>query len=247
MVRDNWDWENIKGEPLGGWSGQGRNLPPSRFSRRMLWQGLIAGLLLLAITVVFRLDSPFAKPIQTGLRYYLTAPSADYTMAVAETIRTGLWLDSYDRWVFHSLMPEEHGVVPVINEVEQSEMMLPLSGKIYRPYGWMIGPDNQKYFHYGIDIQSLNGTEVHAALTGKVIRVGKDPILGNVIEIDHGKGLITVYGTLEHFKVKRGQTVEKGEIIGNIGNTEGPLLHFEIRKNGQAVDPTDYLNLPSKI
>lgn len=246
-VRDNWDWEEIKGAPLGsGWPGPGRPLPPPRFPRRMLRQGIIAGLLWLALTFVFRLDGPIVQPLQVGLRHYLADPAADYTPAIAGLVRSGMWLDAYDRWVFHSFKPGP-GAVPATATTDLGAMAVPVSGDVSLPYGPMSAADGQQYFHNGIDIQAPGGSTVRAALAGRVIRVGEDPVLGKVVEIDHGRGLLTIYGTLGQAKVSQGQTVEKGEVIATLASGKVARLHFEIRQDGRPVDPAIVLAAPGKV
>jgi len=244
-VRDSWDWEEVKGAPLGGWAGPGRTVPPSRFRRRWLRQGIIAGLLWLAITILFRLDGPVVQPLQMGLRHYLADPAADFTPAVAQLVRSGMWLDAYDRWVFHFFKPGAEAV-PVTAGQALPAMAVPLSGDISRPYGWMVA-DGQQYFHNGIDIQAPGGSTVRAALAGKVIRTGEDPVLGLVVEIDHGRGLVTVYGTLGQVKVSQGQAVEKGNVIATLAQGPVAQLHFEVRQDGRPVDPTALLTPPGKM
>ncbi|BCV20468.1 M23 family metallopeptidase [Moorella sp. Hama-1] len=245
-MRDNWDWEDIKGEPLGGWSGPGRSLPPSRLPRRWLRQAVIAGLLWLGITMLFRLDAPGARQLQVGLRHYLADPAADYTAVVAGVVRSGMWMDAYDRWVFHALKPGD-SALPVTANPARPVMALPLSGKISRPYGQVGTGSEQQYFHNGIDIQAPGGTAVRAALDGRVVRVGQDPLLGQVVEIDHGRGLTTVYGTLGKVQVTRDQEVSRGSVIATLAGGKTAQLHFEVRQDGRAVDPGPYLENPAQI
>lgn len=244
-MRDNWDWEEIKGKPLG-WSGQERHLPSFRIPGNLLRQSIYTILLWLVITIIFWVDFPGTRPLQTGLRHYLTSPAADYTEAVADMARSGLWLDSYDRWVFHFFSNQGPGV-PVVSGQEQPAISLPLSGSISRPYGLVLSEEGQEYYHNGIDILAPGGTEVRAALTGRVIRNGIDPVIGRVVEIDHGQGLVTVYGTLGEVIVESGQLVEKGAVIAYLAEAKTAQLHFEVRRNGQPVDPTQFLALPANI
>ncbi|OIQ08602.1 stage II sporulation protein Q [Moorella thermoacetica] len=244
-MRDNWDWEEIKGEPLGGWSGPARTLPPSRYPRRWLRQAVVAGLLWLGITLLFRLEGPGVQQLQVGLRHYLADPTADYTAVVASAVRSGMWMDAYDRWVFHTLK-NPAAAVPTTANPSRVVMALPLSGQITRPYG-RLEEDNQQYFHNGIDIRADGETAVRAALDGRVVRVGEDPVLGLVVEIDHGQGLVTVYGTLGQVKVTRGQEVSRGTVIATLTAGRSARLHFEVRQDGQAVDPAPYLGAQDKI
>ena len=100
-------------------------------------------------------------------------------------------------------------------------------------------------FHYGIDIEAKYGTEVIATAGGKVIKASWDGKgYGNLIEIDHGGGYQSRYAHLKDFNVKNGDTVIKGQTIGHVGNSgisTGPHLHFEIRSNGETVNPMTYL------
>jgi murein DD-endopeptidase MepM/ murein hydrolase activator NlpD len=99
-------------------------------------------------------------------------------------------------------------------------------------------------FHSGIDFASPYGTSVLAAGSGKIIFVGQISGYGNAVEIDHGNGLVTLYGHLSAFLVKEGQTVKTGTPIARVGSTgrsTGPHLHFEVRRSDDPVDPQGYL------
>ena len=94
----------------------------------------------------------------------------------------------------------------------------------------------------------MTGDPVVAAEAGTVVLAGAAPAgysgYGNVVMIDHGGGLATAYGHQSRIAVSVGQSVAQGEIIGYVGSTghsTGPHLHFEVRVNGQAVDPLGYL------
>jgi murein DD-endopeptidase MepM/ murein hydrolase activator NlpD len=98
--------------------------------------------------------------------------------------------------------------------------------------------------HHGIDIGAPEGTIVEATRKGEVSSVGWSDIYGNVIIVDHGSGMQSLYAHLSGLSVKAGYPVIAGTKIGNCGNTgksTGPHLHFEIRKNGTTVDPMSYL------
>ncbi len=102
--------------------------------------------------------------------------------------------------------------------------------------------------HDGIDLTAPTGTPVYAAGNGKVIRVDHNRSrrgYGNLVIIDHGfDGLETRYAHLNSINVKRGDTVVRGQQIGTVGNTglsTGPHLHYEIRKNGVAMNPLYYI------
>ncbi|MDH3268480.1 MAG: M23 family metallopeptidase [Ignavibacteria bacterium] len=98
-------------------------------------------------------------------------------------------------------------------------------------------------FHEGIDINCDYGTEVHCSGEGKVIAVERRAGFGLVVEIDHGFGYSTIYAHLSKAKVKKGNSVTRGQIIaksGNSGLSTGPHLHYEVRHDGIPIDPTDF-------
>ena len=105
-------------------------------------------------------------------------------------------------------------------------------------------------FHPGIDFPWPTGTTVMAAGDGKVVYVGQINGYGNVIDIDHGGGIVTRYGHLSGFIATQGEIVHTGTPIGRVGSTgrsTGPHLHFEVRRNDQPVDPTVYLALGRRL
>ncbi len=99
-------------------------------------------------------------------------------------------------------------------------------------------------FHKGVDIGSPDGTPVHAPADGHVVKAGMGNGYGREIEIDHGNGIVTVYGHLQGWNVTAGQNVVKGEVIGFVGHsgrTTGSHLHYEVQVRGAAVNPHKYL------
>ncbi|MCD8384448.1 MAG: peptidoglycan DD-metalloendopeptidase family protein [Clostridiales bacterium] len=102
--------------------------------------------------------------------------------------------------------------------------------------------------HNGVDLAAQVGEEVYAALDGEVLSVENDPLLGTVITLNHGDGLMTIYGNLsEEVAVRQGDKVSAGQVIGTVGETaagetnEGGWLHFAVKKDGVLVDPIEYL------
>ena len=98
--------------------------------------------------------------------------------------------------------------------------------------------------HNGIDLGGDTGDRVRAARSGEVILAGEKGGFGNTIVIYHGLGYSTLYAHLSRIEVSVGQQVQSGGRIGAIGSTgwsTGPHLHFELRIDGRAVDPTPYL------
>lgn len=120
-----------------------------------------------------------------------------------------------------------------------SRFIWPTRGEISSPFGWRWGR-----LHAGLDLANDIGTHVMAARAGRVIWAGWRGGYGYTVMIDHGSGYVSLYGHLDDYFVERGQYVRAGQRIasmGNTGNSTGPHLHFEIRKDGQAVDPMGLL------
>jgi murein DD-endopeptidase MepM/ murein hydrolase activator NlpD len=111
-------------------------------------------------------------------------------------------------------------------------------------YGYRYHPIlKYRKFHAGMDFSAKVGTPIYATGDGKVIKVIRSSSYGKYIVIDHGFGYETLYAHLNEFKVKKGDKVKRGEIIGLVGNTgmsSGPHLHYEVHKNGKVVNPVNF-------
>ena len=125
------------------------------------------------------------------------------------------------------------------------QLSWPVSGEITSPYGYRVHPIwGTTIYHSGIDIGVDEGTPVHAADGGVVVWSGWMGGYGYAVVIDHGNGLSTLYGHNSELAVDEGQSVAKGQVIsyaGSTGNSTGPHVHFEVRVNGDPVDPMGYL------
>jgi murein DD-endopeptidase MepM/ murein hydrolase activator NlpD len=125
------------------------------------------------------------------------------------------------------------------------QLCWPVSGRISSPFGWRMHPIlRKKKYHSGIDLAVSTGTAVKAADSGRVLVSGWQGGYGNFIALDHGKGISTCYGHNSRLLVKAGELVKKGQTIafsGNTGLSTGPHLHFEVRVNGNPVNPLGYL------
>ena len=121
----------------------------------------------------------------------------------------------------------------------------PCNGPITSPFGYRTHPIfGTTIYHAGMDIGVDYGTPIHAADGGTVILAGWCGGYGNAVIIDHGNGLQTLYGHNTSVAVSEGQAVSQGEVIayaGSTGYSTGPHCHFEVRENGEAVDPMGYL------
>jgi murein DD-endopeptidase MepM/ murein hydrolase activator NlpD len=123
--------------------------------------------------------------------------------------------------------------------VSSSGLIWPVQGPVTSGFGMRWGR-----MHEGIDIGASYGTPIHAAASGAIIYAGWMSGYGNLVVIDHGSGLATAYAHQSAIAVGNGQGVVQGQTIGYVGCTGhcfGPHLHFEVRVNGQPVDPLGYL------
>ena len=125
------------------------------------------------------------------------------------------------------------------------QLAWPIQGQITSSFGMRVHPTfKTKIVHTGIDIKGAQGTPVGAAGPGEVLFAGWLRGYGQVIIIDHGNNLSTVYAHLSSMSVREGAAVKKGQTIGAVGSTgvaTGAHLHFEVRVGGEARDPMKYL------
>ena len=112
-------------------------------------------------------------------------------------------------------------------------------------YGWRIDPfTGYKAFHEGLDFPANTGTPIYAAADGIVSEADHTPDYGNIVKIEHGSGLETRYAHASKLLVHVGERVVKGQAVAEVGSTgrsTGPHLHYEIRLNGESLDPRKYL------
>jgi len=122
----------------------------------------------------------------------------------------------------------------------------PTSGDVTSRFGWRSSPfGGGGDWHPGIDIANSSGTRIVATADGEVIQSEWYGGYGNMIQIDHGNGIRTIYGHNSQNLVQPGQMVKKGQLIAYMGSTgysTGPHVHYEVRVNGTVVNPTSFLN-----
>lgn len=105
-------------------------------------------------------------------------------------------------------------------------------------------------YHRGLDFSLERGTPVLAANAGKVLAAEPFVLPGNAVFLDHGQGIISAYFHLEEIRVKAGDLVSQGEVIGTVGNTgrsTGPHLHWQVYAQGRAVNPAAITSLPERF
>ncbi|MDR2029229.1 MAG: M23 family metallopeptidase [Treponema sp.] len=119
--------------------------------------------------------------------------------------------------------------------------------RLTSPFGMRQNPVTGRYrLHEGLDLAAPEGTEVFAARDGVVSETGYSPVYGNYVILRHGDNWTSLYGHLSKTEITLRQEVRSGSLIGRVGSTgqsTGPHLHFELRRDGQARDPDKYLKL----
>jgi hypothetical protein len=117
-------------------------------------------------------------------------------------------------------------------------------------FGYRLDPlTGRRRMHKGVDLAGRRGTPVMATADGVVRRVTYGRYIGQVVQIDHLYGYMTIYGHLrrENVRVEAGQQVTRGQVIAELGNTgrsTGPHLHYSVVHNGSVIDPLDYFYVP---
>lgn len=157
---------------------------------------------------------------------------------------------------YEELQRNSQEITAMIQRMEQEGRMMasahgsgqftwPCYGEITSPFGWRVHPIwGTEIFHAGIDIGADYGQPIVAADSGTVIYAGWMGGYGNAVMIDHGGGLVTLYGHNSSLTVGVGENVSKGQTIalaGSTGNSTGPHCHFEVRIHGEVTSPLNYL------
>ncbi len=131
------------------------------------------------------------------------------------------------------------------NLMASTPLLRPSKGWVASKFGYRLSPvTGKKDFHKGIDIANKKGTSVISTADGIITHADMKEFLGKLVTIDHGHGVVTKYGHLSKVLVKPGDSVKRGDVIGEIGNsgrTKGLYVHYEIRLNGLPVNPAKYI------
>lgn len=211
------------------------------------WAAIISALLLAIGFIAAVINNDTSEDVDTELSPLLTLffprNLADEKMVEAADTPPSDVLVFEDEY----LQPEGIEISKSIREKKKVEFTSPLNGRISSEFGYRQHPvGGNRHFHTGIDIAAPEGTPVRAAAEGKVIFAGKRGGSGNCVILRHYDGYRSYYLHMSKVKVKRGEWVDKGELIGWVGSTgisTGPHLHFEIRKNGKPRDPLKLIKL----
>ncbi|EIW17029.1 MULTISPECIES: M23 family metallopeptidase [Pelosinus] len=198
---------------------------------------IIAGIVFAIVYCAHISETAIGRIMDDGVRYTLTAQT-DVNYVVEKII---------------SVAPENLDL-SILKRVQTTiskpadpllYMHAPVTGKITVPFGWGVDPVlKQEKMHEGIDMEAALGTSVQAAAPGKVKMITDSAQLGKVVIIEHSQEIETVYGHLGEVLVQQGDAISQGQIIAKVGKSgmvTGPLLYFEVRENGKAIDPTTRL------
>lgn len=121
----------------------------------------------------------------------------------------------------------------------------PCQGEMSSGYGYRLHPVyGYQKLHNGCDFTTDSGTPIYATASGKVVSADWLGGYGQAVEIEHGRGLKTLYAHCEELKVRKGQQVRKGQLIATVGMTglaSGPHCHYEVHKDGKPINPARFL------
>lgn len=197
---------------------------------------------------VTRLDPtliPKPKPVSTKGEGGVLLPPRDCGTAAATDLTQSEQSVRCLRRVFDQLMDQvarrnaDFMAIPARRPLEDA--------RLGSPFGNRVDPFNRRLaFHSGQDFSAPIGTPIHAAAGGRVIAAGPHTSYGNLVEIDHGNGLVTRYAHASKVFVKVGDVVlpeQKIAAVGSTGRSTGAHLHFEVLLKGEFVDPQNFLSL----
>ncbi len=179
------------------------------------------------------------------------------TAALTSVLATSLTSPDDTFGVLRNLLQAlENRLTNVRRDVEQQEALAAATPSIWPAHGWLSGtfggrPDpitGEPGFHQGLDISTERGRPVYATADGLVDSASYNGDFGNLVVLRHDFGLSTRYGHLSAFKVRPGQSVQRGDVIGFVGSTgraTGAHLHYEILANGRLINPLQLLTRPA--
>lgn len=158
--------------------------------------------------------------------------------------------------VFDNSLSELDAALNRLEVVRDTAKALPYGNpapgrKVTSKYGNRVDPFlGRLALHAGIDFQADTGTKVLSTGAGKVVTAEFSGGYGNLVEIDHGHGITTRYGHLSRILVSKGDTIDSGTVLGRAGSTgrsTGPHVHYEVRREGAAINPVHFLNAGMKL
>jgi murein DD-endopeptidase MepM/ murein hydrolase activator NlpD len=146
----------------------------------------------------------------------------------------------------------EHRLRNVQTDVEKRNALAAATPSIMPAQGWLTSTmgtrrdpiDGNREYHAGLDIAADRGSPVYATADGMVTQAAREGAYGQLVIVDHGYGLETRYGHLSAYKVKPGDQVKRGDVLGLVGSSgrsTGSHLHYEVRVNGRLLNPLQLL------
>lgn len=262
MIRIRWPWKRRKTSSAINhedywykyYQTQQPGMPKRPYNSRRNKRGLaaritVALVLLLVLVAAREVQLPAGQQVRDNVRHLLTA-EWDFRPLMDGAVRVAGQVLNWDNPTFHT-WPNPGPTVPVGGEnISSGEYLLPVSGTVVREYGWNDDPlDGLKRFYPGVYIDAKPGTPVRAVMYGQIVKVDSDKALGDYVLIDHGGEIFSMYAGLQNIIVKVGQWVWAGQDIAEVGEVtseEGAAaggLHFELRENGELVDPLSRLQM----
>lgn len=165
---------------------------------------------------------------------------------IIDTVKKGIdWLAKEAEVQERSLQELSQAAEQRSSRWASTPSIWPVKGWVTSGFGPRVSPFTEKpAWHDGLDIGAAPNAPVQAPAQGRVTVVGFDPKLGNVVKLDHGYGIETLFGHLAKALVKEGQRVKRGDVVGLVGSTglaTGPHLHYMVKMNGQPLDPKRYI------
>lgn len=185
------------------------------------------------------MGGPGAEAALTSLAPGLTSP--ENTFALLKDLLQGL----------------ESRLQSVRSDVDKRNQLAAATPSIWPTHGWLSSSMGNRTdpltggrdFHPGLDISADKGDPVYSTADGTVTHAASAGNYGNLVIVEHGYGLETRYGHLSTFKIKVGQQVKRGDLLGLVGSTgrtTGPHLHYEVRANGRILNPLQLLQNPRR-
>lgn len=206
-------------------------------------QLLVSGAVFLVLFGLFKLDIPFTGALKNGVKYVLTS-EANFRPVLNQIVRLAAQTGNLELPVIDDLPAPAK---TALSELPQgSALLLPVSGKVIRTYGWLVDPkENIQGFHEGVDIAVPVGTSVKAASDGRVIAIDEKSSLGKYVLVQTTSGGMVRYANLSEVLVQGEQQVKAGDVIAKTGmkSDPEPHLHFEVIVDGKPVDPLTRLGI----
>jgi murein DD-endopeptidase MepM/ murein hydrolase activator NlpD len=191
-------------------------------------------------------DNSLGKDVYMGMfDMELSKLLAERGLGLQDVLLRGLNRNNYGQNVKSMTTPLTDKKQSINPDLAQRPSALPVDGIVSSPFGMRKHPvHGDVRFHHGLDIAAPDGTDIFPVRNGKVIFSGQQPGYGNVVVVDHGDGFISKYAHNKVNMVQEGEDVDFNTIIGQVGSTgtsTGPHLHFEVRYQGNPVNPVQMM------